>query len=83
MPSASISRRRRAGLKAIDHSSSPHWHTDHYGGVARLSQLIPIRHFYDRGIPEKLAEDPKNFPLLIQAYRKASEGKSTDPEARR
>src|SRR5262249_43711889 len=49
---------------------------DHYGGVNRLAQLLPIRHYYDRGIPDQLAEDPKNFPLLIQAYKKASGGRS-------
>jgi beta-lactamase superfamily II metal-dependent hydrolase len=65
-----------AGLKAIDHLAITHWHVDHYGGVDRLAKIIPIRHFYDRGIPETLAEDPKNFPVLIQAYRVASEGKS-------
>jgi beta-lactamase superfamily II metal-dependent hydrolase len=65
-----------AGLKAIDHLIITHWHLDHYGSVDRLAKLIPIRHYYDRGIPDKLAEDPKNFPLLIQAYRAASGGKS-------
>jgi beta-lactamase superfamily II metal-dependent hydrolase len=65
-----------AGIKAIDHLIITHWHTDHYGGVHRLAELMPIRHYYDRGIPDRLAEDPKNFPLLIQAYRKASGGKS-------
>jgi len=65
-----------AGLKAIDHLIITHWHLDHYGSVERLSRLIPIRHYYDRGIPDQLAEDPTNFPLLIQAYRSASAGKS-------
>jgi beta-lactamase superfamily II metal-dependent hydrolase len=66
----------KAHLKAIDHLVISHWHTDHYGGVARLARLIPIKNFYDHGIPEKLREDPKNFPLLIQAYKEASGGKS-------
>jgi competence protein ComEC len=65
-----------AGITAIDHLVITHWHSDHYGGVARLSQLMPIGHYYDRGIPDSLAEDPKNFPLLIQAYRLATKGKS-------
>jgi beta-lactamase superfamily II metal-dependent hydrolase len=67
---------QKAGLKAIDHLVITHWHTDHYGGVARLSQLMPIHHYYDHGIPAKLDEDPRNFPLLIQAYKKATQGKS-------
>jgi beta-lactamase superfamily II metal-dependent hydrolase len=66
----------KAGLKAIDHLIITHWHSDHYGGVGRLSKLLPIRHYYDRGIPATLAEDPKNFPLLISAYRAATGGKS-------
>lgn len=66
----------RAGLKAIDHLIITHWHSDHYGGVGRLSKLLPIHHYYDRGIPDKLADDPKNFPTLIAAYRAASGGKS-------
>src|SRR5262245_39251019 len=54
-----------AGLPAIDHLLITHWHLDHYGGVARLSRMMPVRRYYDRGIPDKLKEDPKNFPTLI------------------
>jgi beta-lactamase superfamily II metal-dependent hydrolase len=61
-----------AGLKAIDHLITTHWHSDHYGGVARLAERLPIHHFYDHGIPDSLIEDPLNFPLLIQAYKKAA-----------
>src|SRR5437899_5283092 len=64
------------GLKAIDHLIITHWHLDHYGGVGRLSKLLPIHHYYDHGIPDKLEEDQKNFPVLIAAYKEASKGKS-------
>src|SRR5262249_29884440 len=36
---------------------------------------IPVRKFYDRGIPEKLDED-RNFPTLIRSYKGATKGKS-------
>jgi len=64
------------GLKAIDHLIITHWHLDHYGGVGRLSKLMPIHRYYDHGIPEKLEEDSKNFPVLIAAYKEATKGKS-------
>ncbi len=62
-----------ARLKSIDSLILTHWHNDHYGGALALSKRIPIKHFYDRGIPDKLADDP-NFPALIAAYREASLG---------
>src|SRR5262245_26630933 len=65
-----------AGLKQIDHLFITHWHADHYGGAGRLAKLMPVVNWYDRGIPETLEEDKKNFPLLIADYREASKGKS-------
>ncbi len=67
----------QAGAAAIDHLVTTHWHVDHYGGLGRLSELMPVRRFYDRGIPDTLPEDPRNFPTLIAAYKKASDGKRT------
>jgi beta-lactamase superfamily II metal-dependent hydrolase len=65
-----------AGLTHLDHLIITHWHSDHYGGVDRLAKLIPIKHYWDHGIPESLAEDPRNFPFLIQAYKAATKGQS-------
>lgn len=67
---------KEAGVSRIDHLVTTHWHVDHYGGLGRLSELVPVGRFYDRGIPERLEEDPTNFPTLIAAYRKASHGRS-------
>src|SRR5947208_8367117 len=41
----------KAGLTQIDHLVITHWHIDHYGGFDRLVKLIPIKNFYDHGIP--------------------------------
>lgn len=65
-----------AGLKQIDHYATTHWHTDHYGGIEQLAKLMPVRHYWDRGIPDSLSDDPKGFPTLIAAYRRASGGQS-------
>jgi competence protein ComEC len=65
-----------AHLKAIDYLITTHWHLDHYGGVEELSKRMPIRSFYDRGIPKETLDDPQNFPRLIAAYQRASKGKS-------
>src|SRR5215471_13769480 len=62
-----------AGLKLIDHLIITHWHSDHYGGIARLSRLLPVKNYYDRGIPASLDEDKRGFPLLIQAYKAAAQ----------
>src|SRR5437762_13545106 len=52
----------QAGLKQLDHLIVTHWHTDHYGGVARLAQLLPVKHWHHHGIPDQPDEDPRHFP---------------------
>lgn len=66
-----------AGLKQIDHYVTTHWHMDHYGGIGRLADLMPVAHFYDRGLIDRLPEDPQYFPILMPIYRKISAGKRT------
>ena len=65
----------KAGLKQIDHLVITHWHGDHYGGIDRLATLIPIKAYYDHGIPDVLSEDKKGFAALIQPYKDFSKGK--------
>src|SRR5258705_9745995 len=45
---------KEAGIEAIDNLLITHWHVDHYGGVAHLAELMPIRQLYHRGIPHQL-----------------------------
>ena len=63
-----------AGLKQIDHCVITHWHRDHVGGVAPLSKLIPIRNFYDHGLPQTVASDMQ--VENIEAYKLTTQGKS-------
>jgi len=63
-----------AGLKQIDHCVITHWHRDHVGGVAPLSKLIPIKHFYDHGLPATIASDMQ--VENIEAYKLTTQGKS-------
>lgn len=61
-----------AGLKKIDHLVTTHFHSDHFGGAAELSQLMPLGTVWDNGIPE---QNPDNNPadtrwrLVIKPYR--------------
>lgn len=64
-----------AGRKELDHAAVSHWHLDHYGNHAALAAQIPIKNFWDRGIPDTLTEDPK-FPERMVSYRAASQNKS-------
>src|SRR6266536_2751382 len=63
-----------AGLKQIDHCVITHWHRDHVGGVAALAKLIPIRNYYDHGLPQTIAADMQ--AELIEAYKQTTQGKS-------
>ena len=64
------------GLKQIDYYITTHWHRDHFGAIGHLSEMIPIRQSYDRGIPESFPEDEEHFQFLIERYKKATRGES-------
>jgi beta-lactamase superfamily II metal-dependent hydrolase len=64
-----------AGLSHIDHAVVSHWHMDHYGNHAALAAEFGIRQFWDRGIPDSLAED-RQFAERIGNYRSAAQNQS-------
>lgn len=66
---------KHAGVERIDHAVVSHWHLDHYGNHAALTEKISIGTFWDRGIPDFLKEDAK-FVDRIGDYRKASQNQS-------
>jgi beta-lactamase superfamily II metal-dependent hydrolase len=61
-----------AGISTIDHLIISHYHTDHVGGLATLSKLVPIGHFYGRN--DEI--EPVNQKWL-DSYRAASSGRRT------
>ncbi|MGH9767652.1 MAG: ComEC/Rec2 family competence protein [Blastocatellia bacterium] len=62
---------KTAGIAAIDHLITTHYHTDHYGGVPELAKRVKIDKFYDHGPMSSLAED-KDFATKYAAYRAAA-----------
>jgi len=63
-----------AKLKQIDHYITTHWHRDHVGGIPQLAQLIPVKRYYDHGLPTAPASDI--LPELIDPYKKTTDGKN-------
>ncbi len=63
-----------AGLEQIDHLITTHFHLDHFGGILRLSEMIPVKRFYDKGPPPKHEQDTKWFKELYPLYLKATKG---------
>jgi len=62
----------QAKLKKIDFLITTHFHGDHFGGAAPLSQLMPIGTVYDNGIPvrnpDRNRQDPA-FVLKVKPYK--------------
>lgn len=67
--------KQHAKIQQIDHALVSHWHLDHYGNHAALTEKIRIGTFWDRGIPDSLREDPKFLDRIV-AYRAASQNQS-------
>ena len=60
-----------AGLKQIDYLVTTHFHSDHFGGAAELSRLMPIRTVYDNGKFEGGFERPSKEYLEFKAEKRA------------
>src|SRR6266550_6469952 len=60
-----------ASLKKIDYLVTTHFHIDHFGGAAELSESIPIGTVFDNGIPEHNPDggDEAWFLARIRPYR--------------
>jgi beta-lactamase superfamily II metal-dependent hydrolase len=56
---------KAAGVKRIDYLLVTHFHTDHVGGVAQLSEKLPIRNFVDHGAS---VETEKPAQVLFNSY---------------
>jgi beta-lactamase superfamily II metal-dependent hydrolase len=66
--------RETAHLSQIDHYITTHWHRDHVGGIPRLVELIPVKRFYDHGLPTSPQVDI--LPDLMEAYKKTVQAKN-------
>ena len=62
-----------AGLKRIDHLITTHFHLDHFGGAAPLTQLMPIGTVHDNGLtresPDKWKKKDLRWPIISKPYR--------------
>lgn len=68
---------KKAHCQQIDHCITTHWHRDHFGAIGPLSEMVPIKNFYDRGIIPSLPEDPNQYPKQIAIYKKVTGGNTT------
>jgi competence protein ComEC len=61
-----------AGITRVDTLITTHWHGDHFGGMAELAKLLPIRRFVDHGPnvqPSPPADEflQNTYPALYRA----------------
>ena len=62
-----------AGITAIDHLITTHYHRDHYGGIPELAKRVKINNFYYHGPMSSLDED-RQFAQMYADYQAAAKG---------
>ena len=62
---------REAGLRQLDHVIITHYHSDHFGGAATLSTMLPIKHLHDNGIFEGIVDRPDKQYLEFKTARRS------------
>lgn len=70
---------RLAGLRQIDHYVATHFHRDHIGGIPLVARLIPVKNFYDHGVPTAPAFDISAG--ILELYRQTARNSSTTLKA--
>ncbi len=60
-----------AGLRQLDHVIITHYHTDHFGGAATLTKVLPIKHLHDNGIFEGIVDRPDKPYLECDVERRS------------
>lgn len=63
---------RSAGLGAIDHAITTHYHLDHVGGIPGVAAVLPVKNYHDNGLPDPVTTDIR--PQDVAAYRAAHGG---------
>jgi len=66
---------QHAGLRQIDWLITTHFHSDHFGALLPLSEVIPIRRFVDKGALAP-AGDSDKMEHLYPLYRQATRGQA-------
>ncbi len=59
------------GLRQIDHVIITHYHGDHFGGVAMLSTMLPIKHLHDNGIFAGIVDRPDQSYLDAKVEKRS------------
>lgn len=69
-PDRIVKQAAAAGLRRIDHLVITHYHRDHFGGAAVVSELLPIGTVWDNGRFEGQPDDPGKEYYSLKCERR-------------